>query len=152
VESADAPIQPPALLFSQVQHLKLAIGYAKTSAVVVPTNKDANPTAHTPGQVTNMSQRRFKHWIYLNDEGKKLYGEVFPDGIVPVVSLLSSESHYLLYHEELTPEQIDKLLKLLAERFSTTKQDIKNQMLKDRIPLRTSLTCGSGTNGYALFM
>jgi len=26
----------------------------------------------------------FRHWVHLNEEGMKLYGTIFPDGIVPV--------------------------------------------------------------------
>lgn len=103
-------------------------------------------------------KRRFKHWAYLNDKGKEIFGEVFPDGIVPVVCLLSvataptGDAAYLLYHEEMTPEQTDKLLTILAKRFNAPKEDVEAQMLKDRIPLRRTLTNGSGTDGTALFI
>jgi len=33
-------------------------------------------------------KRRFRHWAYLNEKGRKLYGEIFPDGQVPLLSMI----------------------------------------------------------------
>jgi hypothetical protein len=107
-----------------------------------------------------MTPRRFKHWIYLNDEGKKLYDSVFNGKDVPVISMIPtaasiaghSERVYLLYHEELSDVEIDLLLTLLSEKFSAPKEAIKQQMLKDRIPIREKYVSGSGTNHPGLFM
>lgn len=109
-----------------------------------------------------MSQRRFKHWAYLNSEGRLEYCEIFPNGQVPIVSMIVSEvdldglkfsqASYLIYHEEMTPQQVDQLLTKIADKFQAPKEDVRAQMLKDRIPLRVALTEGSGTDGLALFM
>lgn len=104
--------------------------------------------------------RRFKHWIYLNEEGQKLYGNIFGDKDVPVLSMIPSvalivrhpEKVYLLYHEELTDTQVDQLLTLLSEKFDAPKEPIKQQMLKDRLPIREKYTRGAGTNHPGLFM
>lgn len=107
-----------------------------------------------------MTERRFKHWIFLNEEGKKLYGSIFNDKNPPVLSMIPMiariEGHpervYLLYHEELSDTQIDQLLTLLSEKFNAPKEAIKEQMLKDRLPIREKYTSGSGTNHPGLFM
>ena len=104
--------------------------------------------------------RRFKHWVWLNEEGKKLYGEVFPTGEVPVLSMISTlagiagqaERVFLIFHEELTDEQIDKMLTLLSEKFQAPKHVIKKEMLKNRIPLREKYVSSSGTNHPGLFI
>jgi len=106
------------------------------------------------------SSRRFRHWAFLNDEGKELYGEVFPDGIVPVVSMIpgtaviggQEEKIYLVCHEELSEVQTEKLVKLLAGVFGAPEADVKAELLKNRIPLRAKYTGGSGTNHPGLFV
>jgi hypothetical protein len=106
-----------------------------------------------------MSQPRiFKHWVYLNDEGKELFGDIFPDGIVPVLSIVphvtapDGNDAYLVYHEELTLKQRDKLIQKLAQIFHGTTSEVIDQMEKDRIPIRTKLTKSSGTDGLAYFI
>lgn len=104
--------------------------------------------------------RRFKHWIYLNEEGKKLYGSIFNSEDVPVLSMIPMvaeiaghpERVYLLYHEELTESQVEQLLVLLAEKFNAPKEAIRHQMFKERLPIREKYTSGSGTNHPGLFM
>jgi hypothetical protein len=104
--------------------------------------------------------RKFKHWVHLNDEGKKLYGEIFPNGEIPVLSMIptvagiagQAERVFLIFHEELTEEQIDKVLTLLSEKFQAPKHVIKQEMLKNRIPLRAKYVSSSGTNHPGLFI
>ena len=109
-----------------------------------------------------MAPRRFRHWAYLNEEGKRIYGDVFPDGTVPVVVMIQSEvkvglstssvEAYLVYHEEMAPDQVELLLSKIADKFKVSKEDVRVQMISDRIPLRRSLTDGSGTDGMAQFL
>jgi hypothetical protein len=104
--------------------------------------------------------RKFKHWIWLNEEGKKLYGEIFPTGEVPVLSMIptvagiegQAERVFLIFHEELSNEQIDKMLTLLSERFRAPKDVIRQEMLKNRIPIREKYVSSSGTNHPGLFI
>ena len=103
--------------------------------------------------LTSVAPRRFKHWAYLNEEGKKQFGDVFPKGEVPVVSMIPfQEGFYLVYHEEMAPDQVELLLTKIAEKFKASKEDVRIQMKEDRIPLRVILTNGSGTNGFAQFI
>ena len=105
-------------------------------------------------------KRRFWHKVFLNAEGKKLFGDVFPDGLVPVVSMIpgtaffggQEENMYLLFHEEMSEDQIQKLVQLLATKFGATEVDVKAQMIKDRIPLRARYTNGAATNALPLFV
>ena len=88
-----------------------------------------------------MNPRRFKHWIFLNEEGQKLYGDIFPDGEIPVLCMIPTlggiegkpERLYLIYHEELSDEQIDQMLTLLSRKFGADKELIRHEMLKNRI-------------------
>jgi hypothetical protein len=106
-----------------------------------------------------MKPRRCKHWVYLNDDGKKLYGDVFPDGDVPVLSTVPTtggiegnpERLYLLFHEELTEEQREDLLTVLAQKFSADKEAVRHEMLKNRIPIRSKLVSGAGSDCPCLF-
>ena len=104
--------------------------------------------------------RRFWHKVFLNDEGKNLFGEVFPDRLVPVVSMIprsaffggQDEKMYLVFHEEMSEEQIRKLVELLAAKFGATEVDVKVQMLKYRIPLRARYTDGAASNVLPMFI
>jgi hypothetical protein len=100
--------------------------------------------------------RRFKHWIFLNEEGKKLYGDIFPDGNIPVLSMIPSmvgiERVFLIYHEELSNEQIDQVLTLLSRKFGADKELIRHEMLKNRIPIREKYVSSAGTNHLGLFI
>ncbi|MCL5877893.1 MAG: hypothetical protein M1540_08800 [Candidatus Bathyarchaeota archaeon] len=33
--------------------------------------------------------RKYQTWAYLNAEGKKLWGDVFPDGEIPIQSMIA---------------------------------------------------------------
>jgi hypothetical protein len=107
-----------------------------------------------------MMSRKFRHWIYLSDEGKKLYGEIFPNGEIPVLSMIPAiggiegkpERLYLIYHEELSNEQIDQMLTLLSRKFGADKELIRHEMLQNRIPIREKFVSSSGTNHLGLFI
>ena len=104
--------------------------------------------------------RRFWHRVWLNAKGMKLFGDVFSDGLVPVVSMIPGsaffggvlEKMYLVFHEEMTEDQISGLVKVLAARFGATEVDVKAQLLKDRIPLRAKFTDGAATNALPMFI
>lgn len=107
-----------------------------------------------------MEQRHFKHWANLNDEGKKLYGKIWENGTVPVASMIptwckiegETEQCYLIYHEEMTPEQINMMLDMLAKRFGASKSTIEGEMKKNRLPLRGKYVGSAGTNHMGLFL
>lgn len=102
------------------------------------------------------------HWAYLNDEGMKLWGDVFPKGVVPVTVLFqqlatlgdSDEQRkvFLINEKELTSEQIEKILNKLSAKFNAPKEAIKKEMMANHLPLRAELTNGSGTDEMRLFV
>ena len=109
-----------------------------------------------------MGERRFKHWAYLNDEGKKLWGEVFPDGTVPVLSMLPMygplgspdtppQHYFMVYINELSDEQFEKIMDILTEKFKAPRSAMSKEFKEHGLPLRQSLTNGSGTNHPGLF-
>lgn len=83
----------------------------------------------------------------LNDEGKKIWGEIFPDGNIPVVSpqrhhaMLEGKRElvYLVAWNDLTPDQRSLILNHLAKKFKGSTQSVETQILKDGLPLRASL-------------
>ena len=106
--------------------------------------------------------RRFKYWAYLNAEGMELFGEVFPDRTVPVLSMIwrtgslgdpeNIEDYFTVQWDELTEDQRDLILEILSKKFGVNKNDIKGQISEIGLPLRRSLTHGSGTNHSGLFI
>jgi len=108
-------------------------------------------------------RRRFKHWAYLNEEGMKTWGNIYPDRTVPVLSMIPKygplgspdsppQNYFLVYVEELTEEQLEAILDILAERFKAPQQDIRKEIMERGLPLRKTLTNGSGTNHPGLFL
>ena len=106
----------------------------------------------------------YKDWCHLNEEGKKLFGEIFPDGIVPILSMLpiifehpeldEPNKAYLLKGKELTEEQTKTLVDKLSEKFNDEdkKEKIETEILQNRIPIRIKLTSGAGTRRPYMYM
>ena len=104
---------------------------------------------------------KFHHWVHLNEEGKKIYGSVFPDGIVPVKVMFPTQAKlggkvtkmFKVDLEQLSETQIEALLTLMSQKFNAPKSAVKQQLDKDGfIPLREELTSGSGTDQMGLFI
>jgi len=112
------------------------------------------------GRALALKKRRFWHNVFLNAEGKKLFGEVFPDGLVPVVSMIPGvaviggveERIYLVFHEEMSEDQIARLSQLLAGVFGAPEVAVKAELLKNRIPLRAKYTDGAASNALPMFI
>ena len=106
--------------------------------------------------------RQYKHWANLNEEGKKLYGEIFPNGEVPVLSFVPQtaklegvekpERVFIIYWDELTEEQKEMLLTRFSKRSGVSKEVIKAEIEKTGLPLREKYTAGSGTNHLGLLI
>jgi len=106
--------------------------------------------------------RRFRHWAYLNDVGMDLFGEVFPDKQVPVVSMIwkvgplgspdNIEDHFLVQWDELTEEQQSQAIIILGDKFGGNDLQILKQIHESGLPLRKSLTNGSGTDHPGFFL
>jgi len=106
---------------------------------------------------------KFHHWVHLNKEGKKLFGSVFPDGIVPVKVMLPQgatlqgqsgvQRVYKVDWEQLSNRQRDMLLKILSKKFGVPKEAIRDQFEMDGfIPLRHKYVSGAGTDQMGLFL
>jgi hypothetical protein len=106
---------------------------------------------------------KFHHWVHLNEEGKRLFGSVFPDGIVPVQIMLSQDATlqgqngiqrvYKVDWEQLSNEQREEILEILSQKFGAPKGTIRSQFEKDGfIPLRAQYVSGAGTDQIGLFI
>ena len=104
----------------------------------------------------------YQDWAHLNDEGKKEFGDIFPNGIVPIISMIpitfehpqlsTPERAYLLRGSDLTETQIKKLVDKLAQKFSGEKEEIRKVILSNDIPVREKLTSGAGTKRIYMYM
>ena len=95
-------------------------------------------------------------YAWLNDEGLKNYGSVFPDKIAPIKSIVpimfnspnldKPEPGYLIQTNDLTEIQLSILIDIVSNKFNEpNKQLIRNTILNDSIPLRVSQINGVGT-------
>ena len=108
-----------------------------------------------------MSQN-YKDWAHLNEEGLKEFSDIFPEGIVPIISMVpivfehpqlaAPEKAYLLRGSDLTENQIKKLIDKLAQKFSGEKDEIRKAILSNDIPVREKLTTGTGTKRIYMYM
>jgi hypothetical protein len=106
--------------------------------------------------------RKYQTWAYLNTEGKKLWGDVFPDGEVPIQSMIAQtatlegvdgiERVFLLDWKELSAEQQKAILEKISKLSGASKDTIFKQVLKAGLPLRERYTEGCGTSRMGLFI
>jgi len=102
----------------------------------------------------------YNFFVSLNDAGMKIWGEVFSDGFIPVISLIPNIANlpigkskiYLVRHEELDQLTREKLLSLLAERFKAPVEAIRKQMNSIRIPIREKYVSHSGSSRMELLV
>ena len=108
-----------------------------------------------------MSQN-YKDWANLNEEGLEKFGDIFPNGVVPIISMISitfehpdlstPERAYLLKGSDLTKDQITKLVDKLAQKFNGEKDEIRKTILSNDIPVREKLTSGTGTKRFYMYV
>ena len=106
--------------------------------------------------------RKYKTWASLNAEGKTVWGDVFPEGEVPVQSIIAqpatlegidkTERVFLVDWKELTSQQQDAVLEKLSKRSSASKDVILKDVLKIGLPLREKYTDCCGTTRLGLFV
>lgn len=104
---------------------------------------------------------KYATWARLNPEGKRLWGNILPDSVVPVQSIATQqarlegikdvESVFTVDWEELAEEQQQAVLEKVSERTGATKEAILKEILKVGLPLRRRYTTGCGTNRMELF-
>jgi hypothetical protein len=97
----------------------------------------------------------------LNTEGKTIWGNVFPDGEIPVQSIIAqsatleglgkTERVFLVDWKELTLQQQDAVLESLCKRSGANKNVILKDVLKIGLPLREKYTESCGTTRLELF-
>ena len=106
--------------------------------------------------------RKYPTWAYLNAEGKAVWGDAFPEGEVPVQSIIAksatlegidkAERVFLVDWKELTALQQDAILEKLSKRSGAGKELILKDVLKVGLPLREKYTSGCGTSRLELFI
>lgn len=89
----------------------------------------------------------------LNDEGKRVWGYVFPDGGIPVKNLASfkaqlgdigEEEVYLVDWAALTDKQRLLIIEHLKKRFGDSAAAVEAEILKSGLPLRAKyVSCTS---------
>jgi hypothetical protein len=90
-------------------------------------------------------------WVSLNEKGKEKYGDIFPDGKVPVCSMDFFEAILgkdviaevvLVSWRHLTSEQQKALLAKINETLGGDKEELAKQIATKGLPLRKSYTMG----------
>jgi len=106
----------------------------------------------------------YNTWAHLNEEGMKEFGDIFPEKTIPIVSLIhvkfthptlnTPETAYILRGRDLTETELGKLIDRIAKKFNdeSKRDEIKDCILKDQIPVRTGITSGAGTKAVHLYM
>ena len=109
-------------------------------------------------------EQQYASWADLNDEGVKEIGDIFPQRRVPIVSIIhisfehpdfeETQTAYILNGKDLTEEQLNKLIEKTALKFGDEdkKEEIKQAILDNQIPVRTCLTSGGGTKNIHMFL
>jgi len=105
-------------------------------------------------------------WAHLNEEGLKQWGDVFPDGKVPIRSIIPSKTTlvniqpgdgnkeqdvYILNISALTPETFENLVQKIASKFNSPSVEVKKSLTETGTVLRTTLTSGAGTDDLSWF-
>lgn len=85
--------------------------------------------------------------VTLNEEGKKIWGDVFEKGTVPVKSFTFSNSNVgriiLVNWQLLSPWQKDAIVLKISKLSGQPEKDIISDIEKKGLPLRESLTTGT---------
>jgi hypothetical protein len=105
--------------------------------------------------------RKYRTWAYLNAEGKNVWGDVFPEGEVPIQSIIAQtatlegidgvEKVFFVDWKELSAEQQNVVLDKISKRSGASKDAILKDVLKVGLPLRVNYTEGCGTSRMELF-
>jgi hypothetical protein len=106
------------------------------------------------------NKRRFRFFAFLTEEARAVFGpDIFPNGIVPITNIVPCNcgnpelgDFYLIYHEEMTPLEVERLLHKIAERFKSPVVEVEMQMMEKRIPLRACMVEATGTDTLVWFL
>ncbi len=90
-------------------------------------------------------------WVVLNGRGRQVWGDVFPDGRVPIMHFgfeqvelegCGSTRVALVNWAILSEDQRDLILSKLSLRFRESKRKLSDRVLRDGLPLLESCTTG----------
>jgi hypothetical protein len=106
-------------------------------------------------------------WAHLNEEGMKQFGDIFPDGTVPIRSILPAQAIlpnvqpgdgdetqevYIVNVSALKPEALDKVVQKIAHKFQDPYEEVKKSITgTEGIVLRSTLTSGVGIDDLSCF-
>jgi hypothetical protein len=103
----------------------------------------------------------YRNWARLNFEGRKEWGEIFPDGKVPIKNVTMQhvklegnkdpESVYTVDWKKLAPWQQEAIVARLSSQSGDAKDAIVSSILKFGLPLRRKYIQSAGTKGMELF-
>lgn len=101
---------------------------------------------------------------YLNGQGKLLYGDAFPNDKIPLKSIIGEiarlgnepareEKIYRIDIQQLTEEQIDTIVKIIARSTNSPTIEIRASFIDlGFIPIRASLVSTTATDDLHLFV
>lgn len=135
-----------------------ATGYsAKTKSTA--KNSSPNPKNNCRGEKTFLVD--YRTWAQLNLEGRRAWGDVFPDGKVPILSIAAQqaklegikdpESVFAVDWNELSEWQQQAVLEKLSSQSGASKQAILKEIQKVGLPLRRKYIQSAGTNRIQLY-
>lgn len=110
-----------------------------------------------------MIPKNYKDWCNLNKQGMKEYGDIFPNRIVPIISMIpikfehpkldAPERAYMVRGTNLTEKQLRLLVNKISESFKdSNKTEIRRYILDNNLPVRERLTSGSGTRRIHMYL
>ena len=104
---------------------------------------------------------KYRTCARLNVEGKRVWGDVFPNSVVPVQNISTqhvrvegrkdAESVFTVNWKELATEQQQDILEKLSEQTGATKEAILKDILKVGLPLRRGHVISCGTSRMDFF-
>lgn len=103
----------------------------------------------------------YRNWAQLNPEGRKEWGEIFPDCKVPIKNVAvqrirlegnrDPESVYSVEWKELAPWQQEVIVERLSRQSGDTTEVILSEILRFGLPLQRKYIQSAGTKGMELF-
>jgi hypothetical protein len=99
-------------------------------------------------------KKKYNHCAFLNKEGKETWGEIFPDGTVPVKNFIptyvrlggKSAQAFMVDLSALSEEVYEAVLEKIADMFNAPLEAVRQDFNEKGLPLRVSLTNGSWTD------
>ena len=99
----------------------------------------------------------YRSWVRLNLEGKREWGEIFPDGKVPVQTIANQkpvlesakdvESVFTVNWKELSPFQQQAIIEKLSNQTGATKEKMLSDILTIGLSIRRTFIRCCGKTG-----